>query len=340
MLKPLPENASTKMEGLAEVAVIIVNYNTATLALEAAASVMDRTGGRRAEVHLVDNASPDGDAERIAAEIELRGWTRRITFYPETENHGFGRGNNVVLEALAAREDPPEFVLLLNPDARLENDAITVMADFLDAHPRVAVAGAQIKKPSSGLVSAAFRFPGVASTFAGAVAFGPISRLFSASAIALHPSQPESRVDWVSGAAMMARRSALADVGNFDPVYFLYYEEVDLMRALSNSGWEIWHVPSAKVIHAEGVATGVKSNEAIRRRRPAYWYDSWYYYFHKNHGVVYALFAALAWMLGASMNIMISTLRRRRPVAPLRLFPDLWARVIRPLLGLKAYNNR
>lgn len=339
MLKPLPEKASTRVEGLAEVAVIIVNYNTAILALEAAASVLDRTGGRRAEVHLVDNASPDGDAARIAAEIAARGWSGRITFYPETENHGFGRGNNVVLEALAARKHPPEFVFLLNPDARLENDAITVMADFLDAHPWVAVVGAQIRKPQSGLVSAAFRFPSVASTFAGAVAFGPISRLFSASTVALHPSQPESRVDWVSGAAMMARRSALADVGNFDPVYFLYYEEVDLMRALNDAGWETWHLPSAKVIHAEGIATGVKSNEGIRRRRPAYWYDSWYYYFRKNHGVVYALSTALVWMLGASLNVIISALRGRRPAAPLQFFSDLWSRVIRPLLGLKANNH-
>ena len=122
----------------------------------------------------------------------------------------------------------------------------------------------------------------------------------------------------------------------FDPTYFLYYEEVDLMRQLARKGWQTWYVAEALVIHAEGAATGVKSGRRERRRLPAYWYHSWQYYMRKNHGRALALLACLAWSWGAALNYGLSKLRGKDPAAPLGLFGDLWAFAVRPLLGLKA----
>jgi GT2 family glycosyltransferase len=223
---------------LAEIAVIIVNYGTAELALKAAASVLERSHpGHRVELHLVDNASPSGDAKVIATEIEARGWQRRLTFHAEAENHGFGRGNNVVLTALAARATPPDYVFLLNPDAVLENETISVLADFLEAHPEAACAGAEIRKPSSpDPVTAAFRFPSLGSVLSEAVSFGPVSRLLRRYRVALDPTPEAARVDWVAGAAVMARFEAWREAGFFDPTYFLYYEEVDLMLQTARAG--------------------------------------------------------------------------------------------------------
>jgi N-acetylglucosaminyl-diphospho-decaprenol L-rhamnosyltransferase len=168
------------------------------------------------------------------------------------------------------------------------------------------------------------------------VAFGPISRLFARWQVPLSPETPTSQVDWVSGAAVMLRMSVLQDVGVFDPEFFLYYEEVDLMHQLARSGWQTWHVAEALVLHSEGAATGVKSGQPERRRLPAYWYHSWQYYMRKNHGRTLALIACLAWGSGAILNHGIALLRNRAPAAPPRLLSDLWAFAIRPLLGLKA----
>ena len=116
-------------------------------------------GGRTVEVHLVDNASPGDDAARLAAAHAKHGWNGRVTLHLEDVNHGFGRGNNLVLEKLAARATPPDKVMLLNPDARLENEAIAILADFLDAHPRAGLAGrADRAGPAEIPVSSAFRF--------------------------------------------------------------------------------------------------------------------------------------------------------------------------------------
>ncbi len=115
------------------ISVIVVNYGTADLAIAAVESVLaSAVAGYRVDVHLVDNASPGGDAAQLAEAARARGWGARVTLYPETTNHGFGRGNNLVLRALAARPVPPRYVFLLNPDAQLQNDVIPILADYLE----------------------------------------------------------------------------------------------------------------------------------------------------------------------------------------------------------------
>lgn len=321
----------------ADIAVIIVNYNTASLAIEAVESVLARQhGGRRIEVHLVDNASPAGDAAVLANTIRERGWTDRVELHAEAINHGFGSGNNLVLKALATRVRPPRYVFLLNPDARLENEAMAVLADFLDAHPGAAAVGARIDKPGHVPVTAAFRFFGLISTFEQALSFGPVARLLSPWRVPLPPETATGRVDWVSGAAVMMRLAAVEAAGFFDPNFFLYFEETDLMRQMARQGGEIWHVREAEVIHAEGVATGVRSGQTDRPRRPAYWYHSWQYYFRKNLGRPRAVLAAGLYVLGVSLNFLISKVRGRQPEAPRGFYRDFWAMAFRPLLGMRA----
>lgn len=317
-----------------DIAVIVVNYETADLAIAAVRSVLAHdAGGRRVEIHLVDNASPSRDAELLQRAAREYGWSGRVTLHLETENHGFGRGNNLVLKRISARDDPPDKVLLLNPDARLENDAIAIQADFLDAHEKVGFVGARIEKPDGTPVSAAFRFPSMVSVFSHALSFGPVVRRLSRWQVALDPAHPTGRVDWVSGAALMGRLEAFRDAGFFDPAYFLYHEEVDLMLQATRAGWEVWTVAEARYVHAEGAATEVRSHSGARRRRPAYWYESWRHYWRKNHGQPAAVICALLWMTGVALNRAQTTLRRRPTYAPLNFFADAWSHVLRPLLS-------
>ena len=81
------------------------------------------------------------------------------------------------------------------------------------------------------------------------------------------------------------------------------------MRRTVEAGWECWHVAEAEILHVEGASTEVRSAEAGQKRRPAYWYHSWQYYFHKNHSRAYALAAALAWMTGVVLNNVLARLR-------------------------------
>ena len=317
------------------IAVITVNYCTATLAAEGIDSVIRQNPvGMPVEIHVVDNASPNDDAATLQRLHHERAWGDHVTLHLETENHGFGRGNNLVLEKLAARDTPPWAVFLLNPDAHLDKNAIKRLVQFLENHPKAACVGAQIRKPDGTAVSAAFRFPGLLSEFARGASFGPISRLTEPWAVALSPDLDTTQVDWVAGAAALIRFDALKEIGFFDPCFFLYYEEVDLMRRAQAAGWQVWYVPEAAAVHAEGAATGVRSNISERPRRPAYWYQSWRMCFERSHGRAGALGIAVAALTGAGLNCIFSLLPNRRPAFADRYFSDHWGQVMRPLLGL------
>lgn len=321
---------------MAEIAVIIVNYNAADLAIEAVQSIVDRDhDGHQVSVHLVDNASPDGSAATLQAAAQTHNWGAQMTLYCEDVNHGFGRGNNVVLSALAAQVTPPDYVFLLNPDAQLKNDALAILVQFMNSHPDCAVAGTRAYNPgASNPVTAAFRFPSLTSVFSAALSFGPVARLLKNHAVAIGADLPTCEIDWVSGAATLARFHVWQDIGFFDPEFFLYYEEVELMYRTKQAGWTCWHVAEAEILHIEGASTDVRSADNEHKRRPAYWYHSWQYYFRKTHGRTYALATAGAWVIGAALNEGLARLRGTRPAAPRRFFRDFWAAGIRPLLGL------
>ncbi|SFR19370.1 glycosyltransferase family 2 protein [Poseidonocella sedimentorum] len=329
--------ASDAPAQMAEISVIIVNYGTADLTIESAQSVLGHDhGGRRVDVHIVDNASPGDDAARLEAAFGGPEHAGRVTLYLEPDNHGFGRGNNLVIRALAERPTPPAFVFLLNPDARLDNEAVDILASALEAEPRAGAAGAGIALPSGEAVTAAFRFPSAAGEFSRALNFGPVDRLLNRARVALPPDHPEGPVDWVAGAAVMFRWSVLEELEGFDPAFFLYFEEVELMHRIARAGYQTLYVPRAQVIHAEGAATQVRSGEARSRPRPAYWYHSWRHYYAKTYGRAGALLAALSWMLGAALNRGLAALRRQVPRAPQRFFGDMTREVLRPLISGRA----
>jgi GT2 family glycosyltransferase len=315
-----------------EISVIVVNYGTADLARQAVDSVLaHRHGGRKVDIHLVDNASPGEDRAILAAAALSDAWRGRVIFYPEETNHGFAGGNNVVLRALAARPQPPDKVFLLNPDAQIDNEAVAILAEALDRDPAIGLVGAGVLQPGAGPAVAAFRFPGLISEFCRVFGVGPVYRLLRRWQVPLPPDRPEGPVDWVTGAAVMARFRVLRDLGFFDPGFFLYFEEVDLMRRARAAGWSVWYVPRARVSHFEGVATGVKSGLPERRRRPAYWYRSWARYFRNAYGRGGAAGIACAVLLGASLHYPLAFARGKKPSLPLRFIPDFWTHAARAL---------
>ena len=283
-------------------------------------------------MHLVDNASPGEDARQIAQAHAERGWKDRVMLWLETENHGFGCGNNVVLEALAAQDAPPQAVFLLNPDAQLENEAIDILAGVLEADPQAAAAGACVLRPDRTPVTAAFRFPGPVNEIARTLNLSFLHRLARTRLVPLPPEHPAGPVDWVSGASVMFRFRALQETGFFDPGFFLYYEEVDLMRRLQAVGWRVLYAPQAQVVHEEGAATGQFAGQAGRQRDPAYLYQSWAHYFSRAYGRAGALAIALMMWPAALANLLHRRLRGRPPTLPRHFFADHWRYVIRPLM--------
>jgi hypothetical protein len=106
-------------------------------------------------------------------------------------------------------------------------------------------------------------------------------------------------VDWITGAAMLARREAIDEVGLMDEGYFMYSEELDWCRRFREAGWRVVYLPTAQIVHHVG-----KSSEQVVAARHIHFQTSKVHYFRKYHGALMAewlrlfLLANYVWQLG------------------------------------------
>jgi hypothetical protein len=247
---------------------VIVNYNCAPFALDAALSFLG-AGGARAVI--VDNHSSDGSgavlARRIAgaephrcapppdplakgrpAFAELPGASAAIELIRAPRNGGFAYGCNLGLRTLASTAGCDHF-LLLNPDAVLASGALEAFADRL-RDPRVGLCGATVVD---------FEAPHRVQAFGGA-RLDPLwlvgCNLGVGADVADAPDRRsvESRLDYPLGAAIALRRDYLARAGFLDERYFLYYEEADWALAGGPALRPAW-ATEAVVYHRYGAAS-------------------------------------------------------------------------------------
>ena len=298
-----------------DLAVAIVNYRTPDLTLDCVESLLRARGafpGLRAVV--VDGGSADGSAERIAAGVAARGWSDWVQVLPLAINGGFAFANNRAIAALTAAGPLPAAIALINPDARVRPGALERMAALLDRESRAGAVGALLIHEDGRTQSSAFRFPSVRGEFCRGAATGVIDRLLRVPPTRID-SDVAAEVPWVTGAAVLLRTAALAEVGLFDEGFFLYFEETELMRRLRTNGWTVWHEPAALVVHEGGAATQIRDPETGMPRRqpmPRYWYQARRRYFTLGYGRWHGLAAGLAW-LGGRVWWRLRQLLARRP---------------------------
>jgi N-acetylglucosaminyl-diphospho-decaprenol L-rhamnosyltransferase len=263
-------------------------------------------------VVVVDNASPDGSADRVAAAIAENHWGRWATLIRAPANGGFAAGNNIAIREMLAEAQPAEFCLLLNPDTLVRPGALRVLLDFLIAHPKVGIAGGRSEDLDATPQMCCFRFPNAINEVLGYLGIGVLDRVFKRHLTRLGiPEQPRE-VDWVSGAFMLIRKSVIDAIGLMDETYFLYFEETDYTRRARLAGWGCWHVPQSRIVHLVGQSSGVTVRDQPKRRVPRYWFESRRRYFVTHHGRLYAAAADLGVILCYPVGRVMDTLRRRR----------------------------
>jgi GT2 family glycosyltransferase len=257
----------------ARTTIIIVNWNTCDLLAGCLASVYaDRPD---AVVVVVDNASADGTVDKLSPRFPQARWIA------SAENLGFARGNNLVL-----REVQTEFAWLLNPDTEVRAGAIGRLEAWLDLHPRAAIAGAGLWNPDGTPQACSFAFPTpVQSAVEWLFLPKPVARLRDR-VFGLTPRRAAGPTDWVLGAAMLVRMTAVREVGVLDDGYFMYAEELDWCHRFRAAGWEVHLEPAAHVLHHGGAGTSQVREQMLlelfasraryfRRNQPA-WRAAWF----------------------------------------------------------------
>lgn len=255
---------------MTDVSVVVVNFNTGDALASTLASLTAGLHGLRWNAVVVDNDSRD-ESQRAAQHAG-----DNVRLVRMASNIGFARGINVGL-----RETAGPLVLMLNPDCALDANTARHLVDELERWPRCAIAGPRILNADGTLQESARGDPTLLTGIFGRTA--ALSRMFPrlrvvrrnlVSQQAVRSGAASTRVDWVSGACMLARRSALDRVGGFDENYFLYWEDADLCRRLRAAGWEIRYVPGATVRHQVG-----RSSQSARALADREFHRSAYRYY-------------------------------------------------------------
>lgn len=287
---------------------VVVAYKSSgelTGCLDAIAS--DAPAGSK--VVVVDNASPD-DSATVAGSHPLRA---RIV--SSTTNLGFGGGCNLGTEGSEA-----DALFLLNPDARLQPGATALLVAALEADASLGVVAPRVIDPTGeSRAASAGAEPSLRSSIGHFLALGRIPavrRLFRP--VYLADGGVRSRPDWVSGAAMLVRKSAYDEIGGFDERIFMYMEDVDLCRRLREKGWTVGYEPDAVVEHVMGHSQSAD--------QPVRWYRGYHAYIAVHRGSLHARAASLVAAVGLGLRAV--AYRRMRPVNSARM-----ARSARAALG-------
>ena len=221
---------------------VVVNFNAGEHLIACVRSLRSEGIER---IVVVDNASRDGSVEAA------RRADGHLDVVQTGANLGFGAAVNRGAAQLTGD------VLVMNPDAVLEPGALKALEAVLEQSPDVGIVGPRIENPDGTLYPSARTFPAMGDAmghaFVGLVA--PGNRFTRRYRMLDWDHAVAARVDWVSGAAFLARRSCFDALGGFDEAYFMYMEDVDLCWRAHQAGWSVAYEPEARVVHVQGVST-------------------------------------------------------------------------------------
>ncbi|MFP6664849.1 MAG: glycosyltransferase family 2 protein [Deltaproteobacteria bacterium] len=247
------------------VSVILVHYRDPEGIAGALASVRQETHDHDLEIFIVDNEGSETAQRRLLAEAPDAHWIAA------PQNPGFAAAVN-----LALAEARGEWILLLNPDTRLQGPALDTCLAVADGlSPAPDVLGCSHHNRDGSFQRSAYpraTWPGPMAALANQPLARPLLRRFAPAALAAKNTNTHRReqevshaTDAVQGSFLLARREAALAVGGFDPDFFLYCEEIDFCRRIRARGGQVFFCAEASVSHGGDA----RRSDRARRRQAA-----------------------------------------------------------------------
>jgi N-acetylglucosaminyl-diphospho-decaprenol L-rhamnosyltransferase len=267
----------------ADLAVVIVNFNTGLYLERCLRSLEEHRGDIEADVVVIDNASVDGS--QLAAKTAAPS----VRLIENPENRYLSPAWN---QGAAATQAP--YLLFLNPDTEWWRGTLADYVEVARDRPRAGIVGPLIRNMDGSVYPSGRPFPSVtdavAHAFLGTVR--PGNRFTRRYHMGGWDRTVEREVDWVSGACMLIPRDAFDEVGGFDERFPLYGEELDIATRLRDAGWNVLFTPRVEVLHEIGVSTG-------RSRRILLMHSGSIYRYYRKHRALGWRRATLpvAWMV-------------------------------------------
>jgi len=291
----------------AALSIVIPTFNTAAMTLACCRAAM--AAAPEAEIVVVDDASSDGTAALLRAELP------ELMVVRLDENRRFAGAANVGLAMSSGR-----ILLLLNSDATLDARSVQALLDAFDADPGLGIAGARLLNAdgtpqwSGGPLPT---LPWLLVMVTGAARFLPRRR----------KSDGSAPVAWVSGAAMAIRREAWEAAGPLRESYRFYAQDLELCARAGKAGWRVRIVEEARVVHAGGATMrNWRDVEELPHDPSLLWLDlmTWG---RRHYGRAWSLIAFPAVCTAAFLRIAVRRMLRRP-----RSATEAYAAALRQLL--------
>lgn len=268
------QNSKNKID----LSIVIINYNLAKEienCLNSLLLIIDSIKNFNYEIIIVDNNSPDKklpDTEKIFIQ-------ENIKFYYLDENIGFGKGCNYGFTKASG-----EYICFLNPDTIIKEDIFLPIIDLFENDNSIGIIGPkqQVRKPffdfSAGfypnLFFELFNLFGLGVFFEGLIVY-TLTKLKKKKVL---------EVDWILGASIFIKAGLFNEINGFDKDYFMFYEEVDLCKRVTNKGYKIIYYPKYSIHHI-GSVSGKKDYTLYTIRT----YSSKNIYISKHYRLLYKL---------------------------------------------------
>lgn len=316
-----PDDAGSRVHDLV---VSIINYRTARMTIDSAASALAEIAGLDARVVIVDNASGDGSVEVLGDWVASLGPDAPVTLVRSATNTGFTGGHNQGFAAHRAHA-----YMIFNSDALLRPGSLRIMMDALARNPGVGMVAPRLEDEDGTPQLSCFRFDSPLSELIRGAQLGPVTRLLRRWDTRLPETPEPADIDWFSGCCILIRAEMMAAIGVLDEGYFLYFDDCDYCLRARRAGWRYAYVPEARVVHFRGGSAPVKKLTAARKRVPAYFYASRTRFLRRAWGHGGLLAANLLYSFGRALNLA-RYLMGDPPRRVAKEWLDIWTNFLNP----------
>ena len=277
------------------VSIIIVNYNTSRLLLQCVDSIEKHVKGVDYEIIVADNASSD-------EELVLLRDDKRFTLLELDTNVGFGKANNAA--ALLAKGN---YLLLLNPDTVLMNDAVALLSQYMDSYPKTGICGGNLYDNNLQPTHSFHRiYPSFLSEMDFAMGQFYRKIRFHKNSQFNHSTHP-IKVAMITGADLMIRTEIWNELKGFDSNFFMYGEDADLCKRCKQLGYSVVAIPEARIQHLEGksfIETESQCRQILEGR---------FTYFDKHYSILYNRLTDVMNIISLNIAVFIYRIRRNKP---------------------------
>ncbi len=256
---------------MASLSIIIVSWQVKNLLKKCLESIYQNQVDIALEIFVVDNASNDGTAEMVKTNFP------QVKLIANQKNLGFAAANNQALKSATG-----QYLLLLNPDTEILNGALKKMLDFLEASPKIGIAGCKHLNADRTLQPSVRRLPTFFPIFLMLIKITKVFKnlktikKYLATDFDYQLTQPTEQV---AGSFFLIRKKILEQVGLLDENFFLWFEEVDYCKRAKDAGWQIWYNADASIIHHGGQSF---SQQLTAKKQKMFFTSAWRYF--KKHG--------------------------------------------------------